>query len=105
VAVNGREISADIYASRSLMKSLWPKLLSSGAVEAFLDAGGDSPADVASEESIRAFLSEAETGQPASEAVTERTYVHVRRSKQALLVESCDRSRDNLILHRSFLAR
>jgi hypothetical protein len=37
--------------------------------------------------------------------VTERTYVQVRQSAAALQVESCDRHRNNLVLHRSIVAR
>ena len=40
-----------------------------------------------------------------SDASTERTYVQVRQTDRATLVEYCDRSRANLVLHRTFLAR
>ena len=36
VTVNGRPVSADVYAARALFRKLWPKLLAAGAVEAYL---------------------------------------------------------------------
>jgi hypothetical protein len=105
MAVNGRVLSSDVYASRSLFKKLWPKQLSAGALEAFLVAAPGSSMTPTSEDAVREFLAEAEGGEPASEAVTERTYIHIRQTSRVLLMESCDRSRDNLVLHRAFLAR
>jgi len=105
VVVNGRVVSADAYSSRDLFRKLWPKLLASSALEAFLESDAARGAMPASEQDVRTFLSEGETGKPVSEAVTERTYVHIRRSDKVILIESCDRARDNLVLHRSFISR
>jgi hypothetical protein len=70
-----------------------------GPVPEYLADG--RPGAAASKDAVRAFLAGAEGGEPAAEAVTERTYVQVRQSAGALQVESCDRVRDNLVLHRS----
>jgi hypothetical protein len=105
VVVDGRVVSADVYASRALFAKLWPKLLAAGATEAFLAAGPEASPAPPTEEAVRAFLTAGEGGQPASDAVTERTYVSVRRAERVMLFESCDRARDNLVIHRSFLAR
>jgi hypothetical protein len=103
VVVNGRPVSADVYASRALFRKLWPKLLVAAATEAYL---ADGPAgSAATEDAVRAYLTGAEGGEPAAEGVTERTYVQVRQSAGALQIESCDRARDNLVLHRSVVAR
>ena len=51
-----------------------------------------------------AFLTEAEHSAATDEAVMERTCVLTRGSARVTLAETCDRSRDNLVLHRSFLA-
>jgi hypothetical protein len=56
-------------------------------------------------EGVREFLTGAEQGKPSSEAVTERIYVLARESQGQLLLDTCDRARDNLVLHRSYLAR
>ncbi len=103
--VNGRVHSADVYAARSLFRKLWPKLLESSAVEAFIAATPGGTYVTANEGTVRAYLKEAEGGTARSEAVTERTYVQVRQAGKTLLFDSCDRSRGNLVLHRSFLTR
>ncbi len=103
--VNGRVVSADVYASRALFHQLWPKLLDGSGLEAFIESDADRSADPANEDAVRAFLREAEEGKASGEAITGRTYVQVRTAKQTMLLESCDRSRDNLVLHRSFLTR
>ncbi len=104
VVVGGRVVSADVYATRGLFGKLWPKLAEGAAVEAFL--ADESPAGgVASEADVRAFLAAAEGGTPVREAVTARTYVLVKQSDKTVLMEACDRSRDNLVLHRGVLAR
>jgi hypothetical protein len=103
--VNGKILSADVYASRSLFRKLWPKLLEGSATEAFLEASSESGFTPPSEEVLRKFLTEAEAGRPSSESITARTCVQVRQGDRTLLFESCDRSRQNLVLHRGFLAR
>ncbi len=74
-------------------------------VEAFIEAEPDRTFSPVQQDAVRAFLAEAEGAPIHSEAVTERTYVQVRRTERVLLVESCDRSRNNLVLHRSFLTK
>ncbi len=104
VAVGGKVVSADVYASRRLFAKLWPKLAEGAAVEAFVAAepGAGGPP---SEADVRGFLAAAEGGTPVREAVTERTYVLVRQAERAILMEACDRSRENVVLHRGVLAR
>lgn len=104
-AVNGKVLSADVYASAALFRKLWPKLLEGAAVEAFVEADPGRRYDPVGEPAVRAFLAEAEGAVPSAEAVTERTYVQVRAAGRVTLFESCDRSRGNLVLHRSYLAR
>lgn len=103
VAVGGKVVSADVYPSRGLFAKVWPKLAEGAAVEAFL--ADDRPAVVVSEDDVRAFLAAAEGGDPVREAVTERTYVLVKQTDKTILMEACDRGRDNLVLHRGVLAR
>jgi hypothetical protein len=103
--VNGRAVSADVYASPALFRKLWPKLLEGSAVEAFLEAEAGRTFDPAGEDAVHTFLAEAEGGKVCAEAVTARTYVQVRGAGRAMLFESCDRSHGNLVLHRNFLAR
>lgn len=103
--VNGRIVAADVYASRALFRKLWSKLLDGNAVEAFIEVDPNSSFEIAQEPAVRAFMAEAEEVALASDAVTERTYVQICNTDRVMLIESCDRSRNNLVLHRSFLAR
>jgi hypothetical protein len=103
--INGQFHSADVYASRSLFRKLWPKLLQGCAVEAFIASDAGMKYDAASENAVRAVLAEVESAKPRSEAVTKRTYVLVREAGKTVMMESCNRSRGNLVLHRSFLVR
>jgi len=105
VVVNGRVVAADVYASGTLFRKLWPKLLEGGAVEAVIETEPGRSWEPAGEDAVRTFLLDAEDAPVSDEAVTERTYVQVRRSGGVVLVESCDRARANLVLHRSFLVR
>jgi hypothetical protein len=102
--VNGRIVSADVFASRSLFRKLWPKLLEGSAVEAFIEAPPDGTFSPPGKDAVRTFLADAERGKAHGEAVTERTYVQVRKAGRTLLFDSCDRSRDNIVLHRCILA-
>ena len=102
--VNGRVLLADVYASRMLFRKLWPKLLDGTAVEAFLEAEPGRSFESVSEQAIRVLLADVEKHSPSSESVTDRTYVQMRRSERMMLIESCDRARQNLVLHRSYLA-
>lgn len=103
--VNGRVLSADVYASRALFRKLWPKLLEGSATEAFLEANPTVSFAVPDEAAVRQALVDAERGASTTEAVTQRTYVRVRTAEKGFLFDSCDRSRRNLVLHRSYLAR
>jgi len=105
VVVNGRIHSADVFASRALFRKLYPRLLEGSAIEAFIESESGKTFPAVSEKDVRAFLAEVESLEPTDEATTERTYVQTRQTKETTLQESCDRSRNKLVLHRSFLRR
>jgi hypothetical protein len=105
VAINGKVASADIYASSRLFEKLWHKLLVSAALEAFAELQKGKPVASVPLPAIEAFLQQAEAGQPAGEAVTEHVYVHRLQTGKQALFDTCDRGRNNLVIHRSVLAR
>ncbi len=105
VVVNGKASSADVFGSARLFAKLWPKLLRGAAVEAFADLEKGKTFAAAPLDEVKRFLADAEAGGPADEAVTERVYVHARRTDRHMLFDTCDRGRDNIVIHRSFLAR
>jgi hypothetical protein len=103
VAVDGRMVSADVYASPALFRKLWPKLLQGSAIEAIL--GDGKATDPVTEASARSFLADAERGTAVTDARTDRTYVLTRQSDTTIQIDSCDKSHGNVVLHRSALSR
>src|SRR5262249_7254546 len=104
VVVNGKVISADVFASRDLFRKLYPRLLEGSALEAFIESDSATAAS-ASEADVRAFLREAEGAIATDEPTTARVAVQTRQGKETTLQESCDRSRKNVVLHRSYVRR
>jgi hypothetical protein len=102
-AVDGRVVSADVYASPRLFRKLWPKLLQGYAVEAVL--GDGHVAETVTEAIARSFLADAERGTEVTDARTERTSVRTRQSDTTIQIDSCDVSQCNVVLHRSALSR
>jgi hypothetical protein len=103
--INGKIMAADVYASNALFHKLWPKLLESTAIEAIAerqDGTNSSPLDA---EAVKTFLTRAESTKAASEPVTERIFTLSHVAAEQLLFDTCDRAQDNLVIHRSFLAR
>jgi hypothetical protein len=105
IAVNGKIVSAEVYASGALFAKLWPKLLDSAATEAFAEMKKGEPSPAVSVEAVKAFLREADQGPATGEAVTERVYVQQQESGKSLLFDTCDRARNNVVIHRTSLAR
>jgi hypothetical protein len=105
ILVNGKVMSVEVYASGALFAKLWPRLLKGAATEAFAELKKGASFPQASRDTVKAFLHSAENGAPATEAVTSHVYVHVQQTAEQILLDTCDRKRDNLVIHRSVLAR
>jgi hypothetical protein len=105
ILVNGEVSSAEVYASSALFAKLWPKLLESAATEAFAEWKKGESFKVLSLDGLKAFLQSAEQAAFAAEARSERLYVHIQQENKHLLLDTCDRGHDNLVIHRSVLAR
>jgi hypothetical protein len=98
--VNGKVVSADVYASPALFRKLWPKLLRGAATEAFTERALDAAVTHLAADDARALLRAAEGGAPVSEAVTPRSFVLTRESDRMYLFDTCDRALNNLVIHR-----
>jgi hypothetical protein len=105
MAVNGHVVSAEVYGSSRLFEKLWPKLLRSAAIEAFAERQEGKSFSPVTLPAVQSFLKDAEAGRPVAEAVTDRVYVHRQQTPKLVLFDTCDRSRDNVVVHRSVLAR
>jgi hypothetical protein len=105
VAVNGQLQGADIYASSGMFRDLWPKLLKASAVAALAERqAGGAPA-VPTVEKVQQFLAVGEMNGNARQERTATTLVLQQESAGVLLYETCDPARQNVVLHRSYLAK
>ncbi len=106
VAINGKIHSVDVYASNAMFQKLWPKLIRAGAVEALAERrqGANVNAAAPDAETVQAFLADAEKGQ-AFRTNGNRTTTIRQEGPQHVLFDTCDPSQENLVLHRSVLAK
>ena len=101
--INGRVNSADVYGSSTLFKKLWPKLLAANAVEAI---AGQQKAEFrpASEETVSAFLMEAEKGRASEKDVTRRVKLETREDEKNVFFETVDVSQGGWV-HRNYIRK
>jgi hypothetical protein len=102
IAINGKIVSGDSYASHALFEKLWPKLLDAAATEAIAEKDGTRQATPTTSD-VQAFLTASEQGrsEPATEVLTaSRT---TRETDTSVLVET--RAQSGRLLHRTYLAR
>lgn len=104
IAVNGRIHSADVYGSSDLFRQLWPKLIQAGVIEALAEQQPRADVTPPSAETVQAFLQEAEQGQAYRQTAANQVQIR-QESAQALLFETCDAGRGNLMVHRCYLAK
>lgn len=105
VAINGKIHTADVYGSAELFQKLYPKLLKASAVEALAERQGAGNFATPTAEAVKMFLAEAEKGQAFRQDVGGRVHILRQETAQTLLFDTCDGGQNNLVLHRSFLAR
>jgi hypothetical protein len=103
--VNGRIVGGEVYASASLFRAMWPRLLRSAAVEAIAEgAPQGEPAKVTAAQ-VRAFVAAAGQGAATTRDLSERVRLVTRESAGALLFETLDRSHADAPVHRSYVAK
>ncbi len=104
VVVNGRIQSADVYASNALFQKLWPKLIRASSVGALAErqpGAFENPTTA----TVQAFLADAERGEATRVQVNSRSTVIRQQTGQQLLFDTCDPGQQNIVLHRTYLAR
>jgi hypothetical protein len=105
VAVNGKIHGADIYANADLFKNLWPKLLRASAIEALAERQKEAPAAAPTVQAVQSFLAQAEQGKCYRQDMGGRMVLIRQETDQNLLFDTCDLGQNNLVLHRSYLAK
>jgi hypothetical protein len=104
VVINGKVMSADIYANSDLFRRLWPKLVRASILEAVADrkAGGKVPAVKAKD--VEAFLADAAAGKKQERAGLADQREEQRDSKDNVYFETKS-AKDGTVLRRSYLAK
>jgi len=101
-AVNGKLNGGDVYSSNALFRKMWPKLLAASITEAI--ANRDSAAATApSIETVKAFVTAAERGNPTVAKLTQDVRLETRETQQALFFETA--WADGRWVHRNYLAK
>jgi hypothetical protein len=103
-AINGKVYSADVYASGSLFRKLWPKLIKASAVEAVAELKKGEKYEPVAVAAVQAFLQDAEQGKASTKVVDKRIEEIQRETAQNLLYESRDKP-SAAALHRSYIAK
>jgi hypothetical protein len=102
-AINGKVNSADIYSSNALFRKLWPKLLKANAVEAIAELQQHKFEPVKAE-SVKGFLSEAESARATEKDVTARTKMLTREDDSNILFETRDETQKTWV-HRNYIKK
>ena len=104
VAINGRVHSADIYASADLCRNLYPKLLKAGAIEALAERNVPR-VDLPDAKSLQAMLVANDRAPAREQAVNNRIRMIRQEGQANVLFDTCDRSHNNLVIHRCILVK
>jgi hypothetical protein len=105
VAINGEIQAADVYASTALFQDLWPQMLRSSAVAALAEQQSSPGLVVPAAEVVREFMNAAEGGTNCRQDRSGSTLILRQEAVQYVLFDTCDPAQQNLVLHRSFLAK
>ncbi len=105
MAINGKMVCADMYASRELFLKLWPKMAKACAVEAFSELEKGKTFKPATTESAQAFLAESEKGKAKNDDNNARVRLTTVDSKENVLFETFDKSAPSAALHRNYLKK
>jgi hypothetical protein len=105
VVVNGKIQSADVYASNALFMKVWPKLIRSTAVDALAERQHGVEGNPPDAEAVQAFLADLEKGQAFQVQGANRATAIRHETGAGMVTDTIDATRNNVVLHRSFLAK
>ncbi|HUS47915.1 MAG TPA: DUF6569 family protein [Phycisphaerae bacterium] len=101
VAINGKVVSADVYASSDLFRRLWPKLLKSSATEAVAEFEKDKTFDGVTADNIRTCMDSAEKGEAYTKTDPSGMNIEVRKADRQVYIRSADAN--GATFHGSFM--
>jgi hypothetical protein len=103
VAINGKVNNADIFASATLFKKLWPKLVHATSVEGVVAKDDKLKFDAVKAEAVTKFLADAATGKAKENKVVLGIVEKQIETKANALFET--RGKDGVLLRSSYLAK
>ncbi len=104
-AINGKINSADIYASNALFKKLWPKLLTSSAIEAVAELRRGEKFDAPRPAEVQGFLDDSSKGTEKQKDVSPRVQMVTRDSDGSVFFETRDRAKSDVWVHRNVIKK
>jgi hypothetical protein len=104
-AINGKINSADIYASNALFRKLWPKLLTSSAIEAVAELRRGEKFEAPRPADVRGFLDDSAKGTEKQKDVSSRVQMVTRDSDGSVFFETRDRAKPDTWVHRNVIKK
>ena len=104
-AINGKINSADIYASNTLFKKLWPKLLQASAIEAVAELRRGERFDAPKPAEVQGFLDDGDKGPEQEKTVSGRVQMVTRDSKDNISFDTRDRAKSDVVVHRNIIKK
>ncbi len=104
-AINGKLNSADVYASSTLFRKLWPKLLEASAIEAVAGLRRGEKFEAPKPAEVQGFLDDGNRGVEKEKDVSGRVQMVTRDSKENVAFDTRDRAKSDVIVHRNIIKK
>lgn len=104
-AINGKINSADVYASSSLFKKLWPKLLKASSIEAVAELKRGEKFDAPKPAEVQGFLDEDAKAPEKPKDVTGRVQMVTRETSENISFETRDRAKSDAVVHKNIIKK
>ena len=104
-AINGKINSADVYASSTLFKKLWPKLLKASAIEAVAELRHGEKFEAPRPVDVKGFLDDSRKGTEKQKDVSSRVQMVTRESDENVFFETRDRAKADTWVHRNYIKK
>lgn len=103
-AINGKVNSADVYASSTLFKKLWPKLLKASAIEAVAELRHGEKFDAPKPADVRGLLDDSKAEEKQKD-VSSRVQMVTKETEGNVSFETRDRARGDAWVHRNYIKK
>ena len=104
-SINGKINSADVYASSSLFRKLWPKLLQASAIEAVAELQRDQKFEAPKPAEVEGSLEDGTKGPEKQKDVSGRVQMVTRESNENVSFETRDRAKSDVWVHRNIIKK